>query len=236
MTQKVVESVELQKMPAEAMIFGEGKYCYRLVDAWAKLPEGWLIEATGVAIDANDNVYCLSRTDHPLMVFNRDGKLLHSWGEGKNRYGQFVRPHEIVIGPDEGVWIDDEADHTVTKYDTKGNVLLVLGTSGKPRDSGYIQYGEDKFFESLATIKRGAPPFNRPCGVDIATNGEIFVADGYGNARVHKFSPDGKLLLSWGNPAQSLVSSGPCTAFVWMKRAAAFSYVTGRTIESKSST
>ena len=55
----------------------------------------------------------------------------------------------------------------------------------------------------LPTIKRGGPPFNRPTGVAISPSGEIYVSDGYGNARVHKFSPDGSLLLSWGEPGEA---------------------------------
>lgn len=179
------------------MVYGSGKFTYELVEDWAQLPKGWGIEAAGVAVDREDNVYVFSRTDHPVMVFNREGKLVNSWGEG-----YFKRPHEVVIGPDGAVWLDDEASHTVTKYDIKGNELMVLGTRGKPSDTGYIWTGEHQFFECLETIKRGAPPFNRPCGVDLNSKGEIFVADGYGNARVHKFSPDGKLLLSWGEPGR----------------------------------
>ncbi|MBL7127069.1 MAG: 6-bladed beta-propeller, partial [Dehalococcoidales bacterium] len=53
---------------------------------------------------------------------------------------------------------------------------------------------------SLNTITKGGPPFNRPTGVAVAESGNIYVADGYGNARVHKFTSDGKLLLSWGGP------------------------------------
>ena len=41
-------------------------------------------------------------------------------------------------------------------------------------------------------------PFNMPSGLAIAPNGDIFVSDGYGGHRVHKFSPEGELLLSWG--------------------------------------
>ena len=76
---------------------------------------------------------------------------------------------------------------------------MTLGEKDQPSDTGYMEDWAD-FFWSLTTITRSAPPFNRPTGVAITSSGEIYVSDGYGNARVHKFSADGKLLLSWGEP------------------------------------
>ena len=75
---------------------------------------------------------------------------------------------------------------------------MTIGEKGKATDNGYVRTFD--FWESLGKIQRGTPPFNRPTGVDIGPDGDIYVADGYGNARVHKFSKDGKLLLSWGEP------------------------------------
>ncbi|MFQ6076210.1 MAG: peptidyl-alpha-hydroxyglycine alpha-amidating lyase family protein [Candidatus Bathyarchaeia archaeon] len=118
---------------------------------------------------------------------------MSSWGEG-----YFGRAHGNCIGPDVSIYCTDDRNHTVTKFDAGGNVLMVLGTKDQPSDTGYRQ-GPD-FFESLASITHGGPPFNRPTGVAVSSSGDIFVSDGSGNARVHKFSPDGKLLLSWGEP------------------------------------
>ncbi|MBI2940849.1 MAG: hypothetical protein HYY04_10470 [Chloroflexi bacterium] len=70
---------------------------------------------------------------------------------------------------------------------------MTLGTSGVGSDTGY-----DGGW--ITSIKRGGPPFNRPTNVAIAPNGEIYVSDGYGNARIHRFSADGKLIQSWGEP------------------------------------
>jgi len=79
-----------------------------------------------------------------------------------------------------------------------GKLLLTLGKEGRPSDTGYGKKPE--FLASLATITRGGPPFNRPTGVALSSLGEIYVSDGYGNARVHKFAPDGTFLFSWGEP------------------------------------
>lgn len=172
---------------------GSGKFRYRALAQWEKLPAGWsFVEVAGVATDSRDRVYIFNRGEHPLIVFDRDGKFLTSWGEGV-----FKRAHGITIGPDDAVWCTDDVDHTVRKFTTEGKLLLTLGTSGKPSDTGIdgIDY---------RTIKRAGPPFHRPTNIALAKDGSIYASDGYGNARVHKFSADGKLLFSWGEPG-----SGP---------------------------
>jgi DNA-binding beta-propeller fold protein YncE len=82
----------------------------------------------------------------------------------------------------------------VRKFTPDGKLQLTLGNNaGKPSDSGYDG-------ASITTIVRGAPPFNRPTNLAVAPNGDLYVSDGYGNARVHRFSSSGKLLASWGEP------------------------------------
>ncbi|PON14103.1 hypothetical protein C2W62_30835 [Candidatus Entotheonella serta] len=156
---------------------GSGGYTYEVIDNWAKIPEGWSFrEVGGVSADANDNVYVFNRGEHPMMVFDRDGNFLRSWGEGV-----FPRAHGLTMGPDDTVFCSDDGDHTVRKCTLDGKVLLTLGAAGQP-----------------APFMSG-DPFNRCTHVAIdPRNGDFYVSDGYGNARVHKFSPDGELLFSWG--------------------------------------
>lgn len=176
------------------MAYGTGKYSYELVDGWAK-PKGWsFIDVGGVSTDSQDRVYILSRSAHPVAVFDREGNFLTSWGEGF-----FKRAHGSCVGPDGSVYCTDDGNHTVTKFTPDGKLLLTLGNKDQPSDTGYAPQSGG-LYASLETIKRGGPPFNRPTGVALSSSGDIFVSDGYGNARVHKFSPDGKLLLSWGEP------------------------------------
>lgn len=177
------------------MPYGSGKYRYELVEGWAKLPEGWSFrDVCGLAIDSQDRVYILNRGDHPVIVLDREGNYLTSWGEGL-----FGRAHGAGIGPDGSIYCTDDELHVVHKFTPEGKLLQTLGKKGQPSDTGHVRDWFD-FFWSLTTIKRGGPPFNRPTGVDISASGEIYVSDGYGNARVHKFAPDGTLLLSWGEP------------------------------------
>jgi DNA-binding beta-propeller fold protein YncE len=166
---------------------------YRADAAWAKLPAGltWK-EVAGVATDSRDRVFVFARDEHRVVIFDRDGAFLTSW-----RDGLFARPHGITIGPDDSVWCTDDMDHTVRKYTPDGRLLLTLGTSGKAADTGATSM-------DFRTIRRAAPPFHYPTNLAISPTGDLYITDGYGNARVHRFSPDGRLLASWGEPG-----SGP---------------------------
>ena len=178
-------------MPAQrsGVVVGTGDLSYEALLHWETLPAGWrFVEVAGVATDSRDRVYVFNRGEHPVIVFDRDGRFLTSWGEGV-----FQRAHGIFIGADDAVWCTDDLDHTVRKFTPEGRLLLTLGTSGQPSDTGIdgIDY---------RTIRRGGPPFHRPTNVAQAADGSLYVTDGYGNCRVHKFSPDGRLLFSWGEP------------------------------------
>jgi DNA-binding beta-propeller fold protein YncE len=176
------------------MLCGAEKYEYELVENWAMLPESWSFrDVAGIAIDGKDRIYVWNRSDHPIIVLDRNGDLVHSWGEGF-----FKRAHGSCIGSDNSIFCTDDGNHIVAKFTLDGQLLMTLGSPGQGSNSGYLQTFDS--WERLTRIVRGAPPFNRPTGVSISPKGEIYVSDGYGNARIHKFSPDGKLLLSWGEP------------------------------------
>jgi hypothetical protein len=159
-------------------ILGAGKFSYEVAGDWAKLPDGWAFgDVAAVAVDKQDRVYVFNRGEHPMIVFDRQGNFLRSWGEGL-----FARAHGLHIGPDEHLYCTDDGDHTVRKCALDGKVVLTIGIPGKP--APYMS-GE---------------PFHRCTHTALSPRGDIYVSDGYGNARVHKYSPDGKLLLSWGEP------------------------------------
>jgi sugar lactone lactonase YvrE len=179
------------------MFYGEGTHSYKLVDNWAKYPEGWyLLDVPQIAVDAKDRVYAINRGAHSVMIFDRTGKLLSSWGEGL-----FKRAHGIHVTPDGSVvYCTDDVMHTVRKFTHEGKLLLTMGKEYQPSDTGYMEQAD--FFSSQATIRFG-PPFNRPTGIALSSTGDIYVCDGYGNARVHKFAPDGTLLFSWGEQGRA---------------------------------
>lgn len=167
---------------------GTGNYRYDFQRDWARLPRWWTFgdaekggpprTSVSGAVATNGDVYVLCRGAHPVLVFDADGGFVTSWGEG--RFSSFV--HGMTIHRDGTVWITDTGLHTVTQHTPDGTVLRTLGEPG---------------FASPTLYGR---PFNMPTGTAFTTNGDIFVSDGYGNRRVHRFAPDGTLQHSWGEP------------------------------------
>jgi DNA-binding beta-propeller fold protein YncE len=147
---------------------------YRVVPGWPKLPSTIKLgQVSAVATDSADCVYVFHRGKHPILVFDRDGTFLRSWGDD-----QVKTAHGLRIDPKGNVWVTDIGNHLVMKFDSGGKLLLTLGKKGEPGDS--------------------PDHFDRPTDVAVAPGGEFYVADGYGNARVVKFSRDGTFLKQWG--------------------------------------
>ena len=165
---------------AEPVILGQGKYRYQVMDGWGELPPGMSFggDCTAVCLDRDDNVYVFTRGAHPIIVFDRDGKFLRSWGQDIC----FTNPHGAHMGADEHLYLTDDKGHVVRKCTRDGKVVLTIGVPNQPAPAF------------------GGNPFNRCTHTALSPSGDIYVSDGYQNARVHKYSPDGKLLLSWGEP------------------------------------
>ena len=101
-----------------AVILGSGEHRYRVVEDWAKLPDGWEFrDVAAVAVDSRDQVYVFNRGEHPMIVFDREGNFLRSWGEG-----EYPRAHGIHIGPDETLYLTDDGSHTVRRCTLQGKV------------------------------------------------------------------------------------------------------------------
>jgi DNA-binding beta-propeller fold protein YncE len=168
---------------------GTGDLVYEPVSNWQQLPDDVrLVEAIGVAVDSQDNVFVFNRGEPAIIVFDRDGNFVNAWGEG-----QFVRPHGIWIAADDTLYLTDDKGHSVRQFAADGRLLRAIGPAGMPSASGVRDF-------DYRTITCGAGPFHYPTNAVTSGSGEIFVADGYGNARVHHFSRDGDLIKSWGQP------------------------------------
>jgi DNA-binding beta-propeller fold protein YncE len=171
------------------------------VENWEGTRADWQRrDVPGVAVDAEDNVYVFSRDEeNPVTVYGSDGARIRAWGTGV-----FKRPHAIRIDADGFVWCVDDGDHTVRKLTREGEPLMMLGQPERPSENGAGSADGSYGTFDYRDVSRGGPPFNGPTDVCILSDGTVFVTDGYGNARVHRFSPDGGLELSWGQPG-----SGP---------------------------
>ena len=160
-------------------VFGTGKFRFQVVENFFKRPRKWTyVDVADVAVDKDDNVYVFNRSSHPIMVFDKAGNFLDSWGEiGVH----FSVPHGITIAPNGDVFTADTGDHTVRRWTKEGKLLLTLGrpNQNSPEQSGL--------------------PFNRPTHLAVASNDDYYATDGYGNSHVHCFDPNGKLKFSWGS-------------------------------------
>lgn len=158
-------------------ILGSGDYRYELVPSWPRMPKYWSFGlASDAAVNSRDEVHVFSRGLHPLTIWDTEGNFISSWGEGTFS----PQAHGIYIAPNDNVWLVDRDYHVATEHRPNGKLVRTLGKKLEPSPS----------FQGK--------PFNMPSGLAIAPRGDIFVSDGYGGHRVHKFSPTGELLLSWG--------------------------------------
>jgi len=160
------------------VVLGEGEYTYEVSGKnWGNLPEDWYYkEATAVAVNSKGQVYVFNRGTHPMLVLDREGNVESWWGDGV-----FGNPHGVTIGPDDSVFCVDNGDSTMRKFTADGKLLMTLGTPNQPAG------------------KMSGEPFCVPTHVAIdKRNGDFYVADGYSNARVHKYDPNGKYLSSFG--------------------------------------
>lgn len=147
---------------------------YHVAPEFPQLSSKFILEAaSAVATDSKGDILVFHRGEHPILRFDRNGKLLRSFGDGL-----FTSAHGLRIDSDDNIWVTDNANHTVMKFNRDGDILLTLGKKNMA--------GQD------------ASHFNKPADVAFASNGDFYVADGYGNSRVVKFNKAGKFLIAWG--------------------------------------
>jgi DNA-binding beta-propeller fold protein YncE len=181
-------------MSAAYAVVGSGRHRFEVHEDWAREPAGYEVLSASVTVDAQDRVYCFNRgKEHPVIVYDRDGNFLTSWGKGL-----FAFPHTIRADKNNNLWIVDRDHAQMMLFTTSGELLRTIGTKGFRSDTGVAP--DDFRSEAYKNVTHGGGPFNLPTDIDVAPSGELFVTDGYGNARVHKFAADGTHLFSWGEP------------------------------------
>ena len=131
-------------------------------------------EVAAVAVDGRQHLYVFNRGPRPLMEFDSAGHYVRELAQGLVSHA-----HSIRVDRRGYLWLVDDADHHVIKLDSRGRVKMVLGRRGRSGETDEL--------------------FNRPTDVAVNSKGEIYVADGYGNSRIVKFSWDGRFIMSWGS-------------------------------------
>jgi len=135
-----------------------------------KLPWGAM---AGAAMDGDGNIWTLNRGAIPVQCFSPTGQLLRMWPASK-----LVSGHQIRVDHAGNIWIADYKGHCIRKFDKSGTLLLTIGTPGEA--------GEDERH------------FNLPTDMAVASNGDVFISDGYANNRVVHCDASGKFIAAWG--------------------------------------
>jgi len=173
-------------------------------DALQLPPDIYLGEVGGVATNSHGDIFVYTRTGHPtisigtarpfahggsrLFQFDRNGKFVREIG--KNSYG-FMFAAQVRIDPNDNIWVVDQMTNMVMKFDPQGRLAMLLG---RKAEAVPVPARE----ETGDGAGQPSDLFNRPTDVAWDTAGNIFVADGLGNARIAKFDRDGKFVKSWG--------------------------------------
>ena len=131
-----------------------------------------------------------------MLIFESSGKLLRIWPH------KYENIHGIDFDSSGNVYLVNRNVHQVLKYTIDGDLIMSLGESGSPSETGYsLEIGRDTNWQN--PVRNAGGPFNVPSGVRIGENGDIYISDGYANCQIHRFSRHGDLIHSWGSPGKS---------------------------------
>jgi sugar lactone lactonase YvrE len=173
-TLAVLTSAVAGQAPAPAPVVTPPNDKYVVNKEWAQIPSNmpWNGSTSNIAADGKGNVVVFVRAEPYFRVFTREGKFVKAWGDPT----LFTEPHSLIFDREGYLWTTDAQAHVVYKFDATGKVLLTLGKKGMAGDNSSHDL------------------FNRPNAVAIASNGDIYVSDGYNNSRVVHFNKDGKFI------------------------------------------
>ena len=158
------------------MRVGSGDHTYEVVEDWLKLPDDWSLGWIGsIVTDRSGRVYCFNRGKHPLTVFDREGNVVDHWGDDLLCYA-----HGVFMDHSERLWLTDQHAHVVWVCNTVGELQWRLG------------------YPHVTSVDGGL--FNQPTNAHVSPDGSIYVSDGYGDTKCHRFAADGTLQVSWGEP------------------------------------
>jgi sugar lactone lactonase YvrE len=161
---------------------------YRLVEDFFHYPANAVVgRTTGMAINPkNGNIVTLNRGYRPVLEMKSDGSFVRSWGEGS---AMFLGAHVVRFDPAGNLWYVAAADNIIFRFDSEGRTAGTLGSNPEPWV--WLTHG----------IERAVPgkqSFYQPTDIGWSKDGTSFIADGYGNSRIVKYSKDGNYIKSWG--------------------------------------
>ncbi|MCC7428033.1 MAG: hypothetical protein IT557_14115 [Alphaproteobacteria bacterium] len=157
------------------VVVTDGRRRFRVTRPWERTPPGFAWgKISQLCVSASGEIVVAQRADPALVVFRPDGSHSRSL-----HHPQLASVHGLWPMPDGRLYVATFDAHQVLCFGPDGTLLQEFGRFDHPSWQA---------------------PFNHPTDVSVAADGEVYVSDGYGNARIHRFAPDGRLLQSWGEP------------------------------------
>lgn len=162
-------------MQDDCFVITDGRRRRRVIRPWAKLPAGMEFgPVSRLAVTPDGKVIVVQRTDPAVLIFGPEGDLQNCW-----HHPRLTSVHGICTAGGNDFWVTTYDAHQVIHFDISGRLIQELGNFNSPR---------------------WREPFNHPTGVACGPEGDLYVSDGYGNARIHRFDARGRHLTSWGEP------------------------------------
>ena len=161
------------------MRIGSGSHQYEVVEGWGKLPAGKAFGYThGVVEDSSGLLYIHNQSKDSVCIFDAGGEFISSWGEAYagGAHGMYLNKEK----DGEFLYLSTTKQNSVVKTTLKGEVLWTIGQPPRPD----IYDGDKKKFVPTETT--------------VAPNGEVYVADGYGQPWIHRYDASGRYLSSFG--------------------------------------
>jgi len=154
------------------------KLPHKLVEDWPDLPKGLnLGETVSVDVDSKDNIWVFHRVEPMVIQFDRNGKFLDAWENMP-----IESAHGLKVDANDNIWLVDVSGHRIMKCDRNGHIRLIIANPGNGSGDNDTPYG-----------------FNRPTALAFALNGDFYIADGYVNSRVVKYTSNGEYITHWGS-------------------------------------
>ena len=181
-------------------------------------------------VDGDENLYVTDEANHKVVVMDKDGELIDSWGEQGSGSGQLNRPSGMCFDLEGNIVLSDAMNSRIQRFTRDGKLLQVFGEAGEEEGQLNMPWGltvdqfgdilvadwkndriqrfgsEGEFKSAIGYHGTDKGQFRRPSSVAVDGHGDIYISD-WQNDRVQLFNKDERYIQSFHGNA-SLSRSG----------------------------